>query len=128
MKKISIIAAVLMSSVLNIHANDNTIDGIFAWVNGSNTCYKLSEIPKVTYQGKTAILTLGDSSTPELTIELNDETMLEVTYGKYVTSGIEDIPSNSSTKVVKEGKYIRGGQLIIVKDGKQYSINGTEIK
>jgi hypothetical protein len=45
---------------------------------------------------------------------------------KAVVSSIDDVTANQ--KATKSGKYISGGNLIIVKDGKKYNANGIEIK
>lgn len=116
----------LTSASLQLKAEENAIDGIFAWANGSCTCYHLSDVPKVTCKDGVAILTLGDSDTPQLKIELKDNTALEITFGTYTND--TGVTSADFSKVEKNGKYIKGGRLIIVKDGKQYDINGTLIK
>lgn len=125
-RKTILLLALLLSSVLHVKADEGTVDGVFVWVNGSSTCYKLSDVPKVTYSDGFAILTLGSSSSPELKVELKDGNSLEITFGTY--SGIKDIMSDELSKVEKNGKFIRGGRLIIIKDGKQYDVNGTLIK
>lgn len=127
MRKI-LFATLLLTCFLHVMAADETIDGIFAWVSGSSTCYKLSEMPKVSYSGEYAILTLGESSTPQLSVKLEEGATLEITYGTYKPSDIHDVTDSHSSKVEKIGKFIRGGKLIIVKDGKQYDANGVEIR
>lgn len=110
----------------SIYAEEN--DAIYVWVNGTSTCYKLERMPKVTYSNGSAILTLSGKSSPELTIPLSDNSRLKITYGVYKESStsIEGVIAN--TKVVKNGKYISGSNLVIVRDGKQYNTNGIEIK
>lgn len=109
-----------------IHAEET--DAIYVWVDGESTCYKLESMPKITYSNGTAILTLAGKTTPELTIPITDDNSLKVTFGVYkepTTTQIEGIKTDS--KVVKNGKYISGGKLIIVKDGKKYDASGKEV-
>ncbi len=124
-KKNFLLATMLVSVSLQLKAEENVIDGVFAWVNGSSTCYHLSDVPKVTCKDGFAILSLGDSDTPQLKIELKDDATLEITFGTY--SDGAGVQTTELTKVEKSGKYIKGGRLIIVKDGKQYDVNGTLI-
>ena len=109
-----------------IHAEEK--DAIYVWVDGESTCYKLESMPKITFGNGTAILTLSSKTTPELTIPITDNNNLKVTFGVYqnhTTTRMEGIKTDS--KVVKNGKYISGGRLIIVKDGKKYDASGNEI-
>ena len=109
-----------------IHAEET--DAIFVWVDGESTCYKLESMPKITYSNGTAILTLSGKTTPELTIPITDNNNLKITYGVYqktTTTSVNGITATS--KVVQNGKYISGGRLIIVKDGKKYDASGKEI-
>jgi hypothetical protein len=109
-----------------IHAEET--DAIYVWVDGESTCYKLESMPKITFGNGTAILTLSSKTTPELTIPITDNNNLKVTFGVYqdhTTTRMEGIKTDS--KVVKNGKYISGGRLIIVKDGKKYDASGNEI-
>ena len=109
-----------------IHAEEK--DAIYVWVDGESTSYKLESMPKITFGNGTAILTLSGKTTPELTIPITDNNSLKVTFGVYkdpTTTQIEGIKINS--KVVKNGKYISGGRLIIVKNRKKYDASGKEI-
>ena len=86
-------------------------------------------MPKITYGNGTAILTLSGKTTPELTIPITDDNSLKVTFGVYVeptTTKVDAVTTDS--KVVKNGKYISGGRLIIVKDGKKYDASGRQIE
>lgn len=125
-KKLLFIATLVISPVMHANADDLQEEGIFAWVKGSSTCYKLSDMPKVTYSDGIVILTIGDSTIPELTLDTRNGERLEITYGIYTE--VDGIQQNKSTCVEKSGKYIYGGKLIIVNNGKQYDINGIEIK
>ena len=105
-------------------------DAIYAWVDGDEICYRLSEMPKVVYSNdKTeAWLYSGDKMTPVLTVKLYDSKILRITYGVYdeTKSAVEDAVNNDAVR--KSGKYIYGGQLIIVdKDGRQYNAQGQRI-
>ena len=109
-----------------MHAEEN--DAIYVWIDGESTCYKLESMPKVTFGNGTAILTLSGKTTPELTIPITDDNSLKITYGVYkepTATSVDGITATS--KVVKTGKYISGGRLIIVKDGKKYDASGKEI-
>ena len=126
MKKL-LLTALTLFLCTTIHAEEN--DAIYVWVDGESTCYKLESMPKITYGNGTAILTLSGKTTPELTIPITDDNSLKVTFGVYVeptTTKVDAVTTNS--KVVKNGKYISGGRLIIVKDGKKYDANGRQIE
>ena len=125
MKKIILTTLTLFFCVF-LYAEEN--DAIYVWVDGESICYKLESMPKVSYDNGSAILTLSGKSTPELTIPLSDDSNLRITYGIYKESAtsIEDVTANS--KVVQIEKYITGGNLVIVKDGKKYNSKGIELK
>ena len=126
MKKL-LLTALPLFLCTSIHAEEN--DAIYVWVDGESTCYKLESMPKITYGNGTAILTLSSKTTPELTIPINDDNSLKVTFGVYVeptTTKVDAVTTDS--KVVKNGKYISGGRLIIVKDGKKYDASGRQIE
>ncbi len=127
MKKIILTTVTLLFFCCFLYAEE--IDAIFVWVDGASTCYKLECMPKVTYNNGSAILTLSGKSTPELTIPLSDNSNLKITYGIYkepTSTSVDGI--NDNLKVVKNGKYITGGNLIIVKDGRKYNSKGVELK
>ena len=86
-------------------------------------------MPKVSYDNGSAILTLSGKTTPELIIPLSDDGNLKITYGIYKepsSTSVDSITLNS--KVVQKGKYIVGGNLVVVKNGKKYNTKGIEIK
>ena len=125
MRKI-LLTALTLFFCCYIHAEKT--DAIFVWIDGESTCYKLESMPKITYGNGTAILTLSGKTTPELTIPITDNNNLKITYGVYqepTTPSVNGITATS--KVVQNGKYISGGRLIIVKDGKKYDASGKEI-
>ena len=109
-----------------IHAEEK--DAIYVWVDGESTCYKLESMPKITYGNGTATLTLSGKTTPELTLPITDDNSLKVTFGVYKEPETTQINGVTTTsKVVQNGKYISGGKLIIVKDGKKYDANGRQL-
>lgn len=101
-------------------------DAIYAWVNGSSTCYKLDAMPTVSYQNdndtKYALLIIN--SQVVLRLALTDGANLTITYGVYDETAIDDV---KESKVTKNGKFIKGGRLVIVKDGRMFDTNGIEI-
>lgn len=125
MRKI-LLTALTLFFCCSMHAEEN--DAIYVWVDGESTCYQLESMPKITFGNGNAILTLSGKTTPELTIPITDENSLKVTFGVYqenITTSLDCITATS--KVEKKGKYISGGRLIIVKDGKKYDTSGKEI-
>lgn len=135
--------------------NPDSVKGIIATYEGSEVCYRLDDIPQVTYAEedgvKFAFLTLNGQSTPVAKLALKDGAQLIVTYGEYVPSSVdassmlngnvafgENVSSSTDASSVESNnvvidtqngrKIIKGGKLIILKDGKQYNSNGTLIK
>lgn len=126
-KRLLLIATLMFALGLNLHADAaNNHNGLFVWVNGTSTCYKLSDMPTVTYSNGSAILTLKGSAEPVLTLELKNGAKLEMAYGEYNPTAIKDVKNTSI--VTKKGKFIQGGKLIIIKDGKKFDANGIELK
>lgn len=73
--------------------------------------------------------------TEVLCLDLKEHGDLRVVFGQYEEDkdpvGVKDIESESysvPTKVSHSGKYIRGGRVIIVKNGKMYDTNGVVFK
>lgn len=125
MKKL-LLTALTLFLCTSIHAEET--DAIYVWVDGESTCYKLESIPKITYGNGTATLTLSGKTTPELTLPITDDSSLKVTFGVYKEPETTQINGVTTTsKVVQNGKYISGGKLIIVKDGKKYDANGRQL-
>ena len=60
-------------------------------------------------------------------IDLRDNPKLIVTYGIYedTSSSISEITIEKP--VAHEGKYIKGGRLIIVKNGHLYDVSGNKL-
>lgn len=128
LKKTFLLVILFLMTILQIKADDKPIDGIFVWVDRSSTCYRLSDMPTISYSGEYAILTLKGSSKPVLELRIKNGSQLEITYGTYIPTAIETAEVEEPSKVEKVGKIIRGGRLIIIRDGKQFDINGMEIK
>ena len=101
-------------------------DAIYAWVDGASTCYRLTDMPKVTYQGTEAVLSIN--GVEQLRLDLGEK-QLVITYGVYQSGPSTDIePTEQGAQTVRQvGKYIRGGQLIIVRDGVMYDALGRPL-
>ena len=82
-------------------------------------------MPKVTYEGTEAILSVN--GTEQLRLDLGEKHLV-ITYGVYqeTPTDIEQTGQDGQTNspVRQVGKYIRGGQLIIVRDGVCYDAHG----
>lgn len=102
-------------------------DAVYAWVDGTSKCYRLSDMPVVSYDQGDAVLTIN--GVEQLRVAAESIEQLTITYGVYKSQ--PDIPTNAeqaeSSSVRKVGKYIIGGQLIIIVDGVQYDANGKTI-
>ena len=116
-----------------IFAQNKTPDAIYVWVDGSEVCYRLDAEPVVRFQDSQAILYVNGLEV--LALDLEEIGDLKIVFGQYEEDkdpvGIMEIGSESSspnTKVSHSGKYIRGGKVIIIKDGKMYDMNGVVIK
>lgn len=103
-------------------------DAVYVWVDGTSTCYRLTDMPKVTYEGTEAILSVN--GTEQLRLDLGEQHLV-ITYGVYqeTPTDIEQTGQDGQTNspVRQVGKYIRGGQLIIVRDGVRYDIHGRRL-
>ena len=101
-------------------------DAIFVWVNGDSCCYKFDSIPTVSFKDKTAVLTQNGNKTPVLTIDLDNTNDLKIMFGIYQETNCINTIQNSSI-VSQNGKYIKGGKLIIIKNGRKYDSKGVLI-
>ncbi len=99
-------------------------DAVFFWINGSNTCYQLSQMPVISYDNGAAVLTIDGIE--QLRVPAGSLEDLTITYGVYAPADIKSVTSED-TKVHKVGKYIIGGRLIIVKDGQQFDAEGRKL-
>lgn len=131
MKKI-LFLAMLMLSIGVVHAEkagaSDADEAVFVWLNGSSTCYRLSEMPVVSYESGAAVLTIR--GVEQLRVPAESVEQLTIAYGVYQSPTPTSIEQDASANVVvhQVGKYIIGGQLIIVKDGVQYDVHGRLIK
>lgn len=118
MKKLFLLCSLLVA--MCAQAQETARDAVYAWVDGASTCYRLSDMPTVSYDGQFAILTIGGEE--QLRLDLGEKELM-LTFGVYVETAVEE----TTTPVEQVGKYIRGGQLIIVRDGVQYDAHGRRI-
>lgn len=119
MKKLLFLCSLLVA--MCVQAQETVHNAIYAWVDGASTCYRLSDMPKVSYEGQMAVLTINGKE--QLRLDLGEKE-LKITYGEYIETAVEE----TTTPVQQVGKYIRGGQLIIVRDGVQYDIHGRVVR
>ena len=128
MKKFFFSLITAMSLSVFAYAEEPEVMGIYAWADGDSTCYKLSEMPKVTYDEGAAVLTICGKE--QLRVQLTDGAQLKITYGVYIDepTAIEGTEQRPVQAVQQNGKYIRGGRLVIIKDGKMYDANGVKIQ
>ena len=118
MRKLLLLCSLLVA--MCVQAQETARDAVYAWVDGTSTCYRLSDMPTVSYEGQFAILTIHGEE--QLRLNLDDKELM-LTFGVYVETAVEE----TTTPVEQVGKYIRGGQLIIVRDGVQYDALGRRI-
>lgn len=124
-KLILFIASVFVLSIGAAQAEE--ANAVFFWINGSNTCYQLSQMPVISYDNGAAVLTIDGIE--QLRVPAGSLEDLTITYGIYQAPTPTDIESSTAedTKVHKVGKYIIGGRLIIVKDGQQFDAEGRKL-
>lgn len=119
-------AAIFSFQVQTVAAGET--DAVYVWVDGTSTCYRLTDMPKVTYEGTEAILSVN--GTEQLRLDLGEKHLV-ITYGVYqeTPTSVEQTGqgAQTNTPVQQVGKYIRGGQLIIVRDGVRYDIHGRRL-
>ena len=118
MKKLFLLCSLLVA--MCVQAQETARDAVYAWLDGASTCYRLSDMPTVSYEGQFAVLTIHGEE--QLRLNLDDKELM-LTFGVYVETAVEE----TTTPVEQVGKYIRGGQLIIVRDGVQYDVHGRKI-
>ncbi|MBQ0049257.1 MAG: hypothetical protein KBT12_03315, partial [Bacteroidales bacterium] len=101
---------------------------------GSETSYKLEDMPTVKYETvegvNHAVLYLKDQAEPVLSVVLAQGKTLTIAYGEYVPTAIEGVNADKAVITERNGKkYVQGGKLIIIgKDGKMYDAAGTLVK
>ena len=113
--------------------SEEDIDGIIVTYEGSDTSYKLVDMPTIKYETvegvQHALLYMKDQTEPILNVVLAEGKKLILAYGKYVPTAIDGVATDKVTITERNGKkYINGGKLIIIgMDGKMYNIDGVEI-
>lgn len=124
MRKTILLISLFLGMSITTFAEEKVHDAIYVWIDGQSTCYRLSSMPKITYSDSRAILSFRDETTP-LILELSEGQQLKVVYGVYEEAGVE---TTHKQPIEQVGKYIRGGRLLIFKDGKLYDVNGRVIQ
>lgn len=133
MKKI-LLSFILMVAGFGMASAEEPIKGIIATYEGSDTSYKLEDVPTVKYETvegvQHAVLYLKDQAEPVLSVALANGKTLEVVYGEFTATAIEGVSVDKATITERNGKkLIQGGKLIIIdKNGKMYNAAGVEIK
>lgn len=126
---------ILSVAGLSIASAEEPIQGIIATYEGSETSYKLEDMPTVKYKTvegvQNAVLYLKDQAEPVLSVALAEGKTLVVTYGEYVPptpTAIDDVTDKVTITEQHGKKIIRGGKLIIIaKDGRMFNAAGVEI-
>lgn len=108
------------------YAGDN--DCILIKADGAETSYLVSQSPKIYYQTEDGIrvakVLLGNSMTPVLTVQLTGDKTLKIMY-----PSVTDVNAILNNKpLIKDGKRIEYGRVVIIKNGRKYNVNGVEIK
>lgn len=103
-------------------------DCILIQADGVETSYLVSQDPKIYYQTEDGVrvarVLLGDSTTPVITVQLVGDKTLKIMYPS--ATDVNAILNNKP--LVKDGKRIEYGRVVIIKDGRKYNVNGVEIK
>ncbi len=116
-----------MAMMMTTRAQETEKDAVYAWVNGTSKCYRLTAMPKVSYDKGAAVLTINGIEQLRVPAESIDQ--LVIAYGVYKDSPTSTDPAeNAENSPVRQvDKYIVGGQLIIVVDGVQYDVHGRRL-
>ena len=125
---------ILSVAGLSIASAEEPVQGIIATYEGSETSYKLEDVPTVKYETvegvQNAVLYLKDQAEPVLKVALAEGKTLVIAYGEYnpTPTAIEGVTDKVSITERNGKKFINGGKLIIIdKDGKMYDAAGIEI-
>ncbi len=114
---------------MTTRAQEAEKDAVYAWVNGTSKCYRLTDMPKVSYDKGAAVLSIN--GVEQLRVPAANIDKLVIVYGVYKeddTPTSTDSAENGGNNPVRQvDKYIIGGQLIIVVDGVQYDVHGRRI-
>lgn len=81
-KILSPILALAFAVFSHSQADAQENDAIYAWVDGSATCYQLDEMPEVTYDGNYAVLSVYNSEVCRF--DISGDKKLSVCYGIYI--------------------------------------------
>lgn len=133
MKKHAIMFVMAMLSTVMAMAEQVTYQGVFITISGSDTFYKLDDTPKISISdtdgGKVAVLTLNGKDEPVLTIPVDGNSDVHITYGTYEVPEATSIDTVTPLSIRENNgrKIITGGRLVIIKDGKRYNANGTRV-
>ena len=129
MKRTILILCSLMAIMMTTRAQEAEKDAVYAWVNGTSKCYRLTDMPKVSYENGSAVLTINGVEQLRVPAERIDQ--LVIVYGVYkeddTPTSTDPAESAENSPVRQVDKYIMGGQLIIVVDGVQYDVHGRRI-
>lgn len=115
--------------MMTAHAQEAEKNAVYAWVNGTGKCYCycLTAMPKISYDKGTAVLSVN--GVEQLRVPAEGIGRLVIAYGVYKQTPTATGPAESSDNgpVRQVGKYIMGGQLIVVVDGVQYDVHGRRL-
>ncbi len=127
MKRTILILCSLLAMMMTTHAQEAEKDAVYAWVNGTSKCYRLTDMPKVSFENGNAVLTINGIE--QLRVQAEDISQLTIVYGVYKEdpTSVDPAESGENSLVRQVDKYIMGGQLIIVVDGVQYDVHGRRI-
>lgn len=105
------------------------VKGIMATYEGARTTYAFTETPTVKYVTEEGIqyaqLYVAGSAKPVASFQLAKGKQLLITYAEFEPSGIDGVAVDKVAVTMRNGKkYVRGGRLVIIKDGKQYDVDG----
>lgn len=128
MRKIFLWVMLMLS--IGVTRAEEPIKGIFATYEGASAIYKLEDVPQVTYttiSGVQYAVLSFENVTDSVQFALADGKTLEITYGEYQPTPT-DMESVVSISTDNGQKIIRGGRLLIVKDGKMYDAMGRIVK
>ncbi len=116
-----------LPAMLTAHAQEVEKNAVYAWVSGTSKCYRLTAMPKVSYDKGAAVLSINGVEQLRVPAELIDQ--LVIAYGVYkeTPTATDPVENNENSSVRQVDKYIVGGQLIIVVDGVQYDVHGRRL-
>lgn len=125
--KLNKIIMTMLMLVASIVANAEGRDAIMVYADGVEKTFLLSQAPKIYYNTvdgvKTASVTVDGETTPAVSVQLVGDATMKILYVS--TTDIDAIRNNQP--LVKDGKVIKYGKVVILRNGKQYDINGVEL-